>query len=99
MMGNTIFNRNNQNLANENLRAQYKLIEDSINKDNLNKDKIKDDFEKLTLAVAGVQNQNNRYTYTIAPRRAGALDHYSEGPMHGGGGAKTRGWLNEAHNC
>ena len=61
MMGSTVFNRNNQNLANENLRAQYKLIEDSINKDNLNKDKIKDDFEKLTLAVAGVQNQNNRF--------------------------------------
>ena len=61
MMGNTIFNRNNQNLANENLRAQYKLIEDSINKDNINKDKMKDDFEKLTLAVAGVQNQNNRF--------------------------------------
>ena len=29
MMGNTVFNRNNQNLANENLRAQYKIIEDS----------------------------------------------------------------------
>ena len=39
MMGSTIFNRNNQNLANENLRAQYKLIED-----NTNKDKIKDDY-------------------------------------------------------
>ena len=58
MMGNTVFNRNNQNLANENLRAKYKLIEDSINKDNINKDKMKDDFEKLTLAV---QNQNNRF--------------------------------------
>ena len=59
MMGNTIFNRNNQNLANENLRAQYKIIEDSINKDNTNKDKIKDDFEKLSLSV---RNQNNRFT-------------------------------------
>ena len=38
MMGSTVFNRNNQNLANENLRAQYKLIEDSINKDNTNKE-------------------------------------------------------------
>ena len=48
MMGNTIFNRNKQNLANENLRAQYKLIEDIINKDNTYKDKMKDDFEKLS---------------------------------------------------
>ena len=61
MMGNSVFNRSNQNLANENLRTQYKLIEDNINKDNINKDKMKDDFEKLTLAVAGVQNQNNRF--------------------------------------
>ena len=61
-MGNTMFKWNNQNLANENLRAQYKLIEDSINKDNLNTDKMKDDFEKLTLAV---QNQNNRFNTDI----------------------------------
>ena len=57
MMGNTVFNRNNQNLVNENLRAQYKLIEDSMNKD-----KMKDDFEKLTLDV---QNQNNRFNTDI----------------------------------
>ena len=57
MMGNTVFNRNNQNLINENLRAQYKLIED-----NMNKDKMKDDFEKLTLDV---QNQNNRFNTDI----------------------------------
>ena len=57
MMGNTVFNRNNQNLVNENLRAQYKLIED-----NMNKDKMKDDFEKLTLDV---QNQNNRFNTDI----------------------------------
>ena len=40
MMGNTVFNRNNQNLVNENLRAQSKLIED-----NMNKDKMKDDLK------------------------------------------------------
>jgi len=71
MMGNTIFNRNNQNLANENLRAQYKLIEDSINKDNTNKDKIKDDFEKLSLSV---RNQNNRFTTDMYNMRNDLVD-------------------------
>jgi hypothetical protein len=71
MLGNTIFNRNNQNLANENLRAQYKLIEDSINKDNTNKDKIKDDYEKLSLSV---RNQNNRFTTDMYNMRNDLVD-------------------------
>ena len=71
MMGNTIFNRNNQNLANENLRAQYKIIEDSINKDNTNKDKIKDDYEKLSLSV---RNQNNRFTTDMYNMRNDLVD-------------------------
>jgi len=71
MMGSTIFNRNNQNLANENLRAQYKLIEDSINKDNTNKDKIKDDYEKLSLSV---RNQNNRFTTDMYNMRNDLVD-------------------------
>jgi len=71
MMGSTVFNRNNQNLANENLRAQYKLIEDSINKDNTNKDKIKDDFEKLSLSV---RNQNNRFTTDMYNMRNDLVD-------------------------
>jgi len=71
MMGSTVFNRNNQNLANENLRAQYKLIEDSINKDNTNKDKIKDDYEKLSLSV---RNQNNRFTTDMYNMRNDLVD-------------------------
>ena len=71
MMGNTVFNRNNQNLANENLRAQYKLIEDSINKDNMNKDKIKNDYEKL---ASSVQNQNNRFTTDMYNLRNDLVD-------------------------
>jgi len=71
MMGSTVFNRNNQNLANENLRAQYKIIEDSINKDNTNKDKIKDDFEKLSLSV---RNQNNRFTTDMYNMRNDLVD-------------------------
>jgi hypothetical protein len=70
-MGSTVFNRNNQNLANENLRAQYKLIEDSINKDNTNKDKIKDDYEKLSLSV---RNQNNRFTTDMYNMRNDLVD-------------------------
>ena len=66
MMGNTIFNRNNQNLANENLRAQYKLIED-----NINKDKMKDDYEKLSLSV---RNQNNRFTTDMYNMRNDLVD-------------------------
>ena len=66
MMGNTVFNRNNQNLANENLRAQYKLIED-----NINKDKMKDDYEKLSLSV---RNQNNRFTTDMYNMRNDLLD-------------------------
>ena len=66
MMGNTVFNRNNQNLVNENLRAQYKLIED-----NMNKDKMKDDFEKLTLSV---RNQNNRLTTDMYNMRNDVVD-------------------------
>ena len=66
MMGNTVFNRNNQNLVNENLRAQYKLIEDSMNKD-----KIKDDFEKLSLSV---RNQNNRLTTDMYNMRNDVVD-------------------------
>ena len=66
MMGNTIFNRNNQNLANENLRTQYKLIED-----NINKDKMKDDYEKLSLSV---RNQNNRFTNDMYNMRNDLLD-------------------------
>jgi len=71
MMGSTVFNRNNQNLANENLRAQYKIIEDSINKDNTNKDKIKDDYEKLSLSV---RNQNNRFTTDMYNMRNDLVD-------------------------
>ena len=66
MMGNTVFNRNNQNLVNENLRAQYKLIEDSMNKD-----KMKDDFEKLSLSV---RNQNNRLTTDMYNMRNDVVD-------------------------
>ena len=66
MMGNTVFNRNNQNLANENLRAQYKLIED-----NINKDKMKDDYEKLSLSV---RNQNNRFTTDMYNMRNDLVD-------------------------
>ena len=66
MMGNTVFNRNNQNLVNENLRAQYKLIED-----NMNKDKMKDDFEKLSLSV---RNQNNRLTTDMYNMRNDVVD-------------------------
>ena len=66
MMGVTIFNRNNQNLANENLRAQYKLIED-----NINKDKMKDDYEKLSLSV---RNQNNRFTTDMYNMRNDLVD-------------------------
>jgi hypothetical protein len=66
MMGITIFNRNNQNLANENLRAQYNLIED-----NINKDKIKDDYQKLSISV---RNQNNRCTTDMYNMRNGLVD-------------------------
>ena len=63
-------------------KEQHALI--ALYADDSNKQMCKD-LEKIF---------SDTYTRELQPSRA--FETLSEGPMHGGGGAKTQGWLNEA---